>query len=535
MNKLRHQLMLSYLPLILVPVLVVGLVTRNAAEQGLTLLVTQGAQRQARILAQCFAKYYEQHNSWDGVASLWQTSAQTIQIPSQPDKSIVLPSGPIFDANMNCYLLPDDKGVQASPFVSPWTDQRSTDKDPVPPQKFSIRDFWASLAFSGNNGAIVITDMKGMVIGSSDERNLGQALSLNVLTHGAPIIVNDQPVGILVVGAAFDFLDAQQQQLLNTVNFSLILSGALSIVLAVGLGLWFSWQMTAPMQQLTEGVKRLSTGEWSVPLRVRSRNEFGKLTQAFNAMANEVIRQQQLGRQMVADIAHDLRTPLSAMSLEVEAIEAGFQTPEEATTSLREEITWLQRLVDDLRTLSLMDADQIQLQVDQIPLKPFLNGLVDFWQTMAVEEGRTLTLDMPENLSVGWIDPNRIRQVLGNLIDNAIRHTKSGGHITISAKTDTEQTTIWVSDDGEGITEADLPYIFDRFYRGDRARGHGNNGSGLGLSISRRLVEMHGGTIQVRSLVGQGTTFTIRIKHGISPQPVAGLRLVEGKPTAQPA
>src|SRR3954451_14520530 len=104
MTKLRHQLMLSYLPLILVPVLIVGLVTRNSAEQGLTLLVTQGAQRQARILAQCFAKYYGEHNSWEGVSSLWQSSNQTVALMSQPDKSIVLPTGPIFDANMNCYL-----------------------------------------------------------------------------------------------------------------------------------------------------------------------------------------------------------------------------------------------------------------------------------------------------------------------------------------------------------------------------------------------------------------------------------------------
>ncbi len=529
MSKLRHQLMISYLPLILVPVLVVGLVTRNAAEQGFTLFVTQGARRESHILAQCFARYYETHGSWEGVSSLWEVRNQPDLALSNDaaNNSPSRPGVPVFDANMNC-LLPDPSGQASGPSSDPENPEAQQLQ-----QWMALKYFWSSFGADPKNGAILITDVNGTVVGSSNPSNIGQPLSVNVLSQGSPIVVGNRAVGILVVGAMLDFLDAQQRQLLDTVNLSLLLSGVLSVVLAVGIGLWFSWQVTSPMRHLMEGVRRLSTGEWSKPLKVRSKNEFGELTHSFNSMANEVTRQQQLSRQMVADIAHDLRTPLSAMALEVEAIEAGFQTPEEATASLREEITWLQRLVDDLRTLSLMDADQLHLQVDQIPLKSFLAGLVDFWQTMADEEHRILTLDVPDTLSTVWIDPNRMRQVIGNLIDNAIRHTKSGGHISIGAQSEGERIRIWVKDDGEGIAAADLPHVFDRFYRGDRSRGHSNSGSGLGLSISRRFVEMHGGTIDVKSTLGQGTTFTIQLKNAPPPPPEKRLRLVDGRQSSQ--
>jgi two-component system sensor histidine kinase BaeS len=226
---------------------------------------------------------------------------------------------------------------------------------------------------------------------------------------------------------------------------------------------------------------------------------------------------------MVADIAHDLRTPLAAMSLEIESIEAGFQTPAQATASLREEITCLQRLVEDLRLLSLIDADQVRLQLERTPLHTFLYTVLDFWQTMADESGRCLKAELPADLPVASIDAPRMRQVLGNLIDNAIRHTEPGGTITLGARASDGKIAIWVTDDGEGISPTDLPHVFDRFYRADpsRARGAGrdntgsggSSGSGLGLSISRRLVEMHGGAIGVRSTVGRGTIFTIELPH----------------------
>ncbi len=519
-SQLRWQLLISYFPVILLPVLMVGFVTRGAAEQGLTVMVSRGARQQADLLAQCFASYYEKHGSWSGLADVLKPQPRRLFMltPPSSDLSSIAPftisvtRGSWFDFKMNCNSSPAQQDrliMQMLPTPGQSSDVLSA------AAKFANNREFNSIFFNPHEGYSAgdtfVADLSGVVIASNNVKSIGQPLSPNALAQGAPIIVNGKQVGTLAMGAAFAVLEQQKRELLETVNFALLVSGGMAVLLALLLGWRLSWQIAHPVRELRAGVKRLSSGEWSNPLKVHSQNEFADLTNAFNAMASEVTRQQRLTRQMVADVAHDLRTPLSAMSLEIEAIEAGFQTPAEATTSLREEITWLQRLVDDLRLLSLMDADQIHLQTELTPLYPFLSGVLDFWQIMAAEEGRSLTLEAPENLPDVMIDPGRMRQVLGNLIDNAIRHTKPGGKIGLGAWIDAAGVALWVSDNGEGISPADMPHVFDRFYRADRSRGRSKTGSGLGLSISRRLVEMHGGTIGVNSTPGHGATFTIKI------------------------
>ncbi len=552
LGKLRWQLMLSYLPLVLVPVLLVGLVTRSVAEQGVTLLVTEGLKQQARLISECFGQYYQVNGSWQGLTALLKRPAldranlaKSASAGSNSGISITIMRGPGFAVGVQCFPLTQSRlsGILSllhpQPQLAPsttsgGTDQQNfspadTDHDGIPPFGLSMRDFF-------RGAETLITDPNGIVVASNDERNIGQSLGVNVLASGAPIVVDDKIVGILIIGRALGALDPQQRQVLDAVNGALVLSGAVSIVLAVGLGWGLSWRISFPVRQLMEGVKRLSRGEWTGPLEGRSNNEFGELTDAFNTMAAEVTRQQQLSRQMVADIAHDLRTPLSAMSLEVEAIEAGFQTPAEATDSLREEITFLQRLVDDLRLLSLMDADQIRLQVEDTPLYPFMSGVYDFWQILASEGERSLKLDAPQDLPDGTFDPSRIRQVLGNLIDNAIRHTRPGGKITLGARAEADSITLWVADDGEGIPPEDLPHVFDRFYRADPSRSRNNTGSGLGLSISRRLVEMHSGSISVTSKLGHGARFTIRLpRRATEPNdPTKWVRHLDGRHPVTP-
>ncbi|MCC7447249.1 MAG: HAMP domain-containing histidine kinase [Anaerolineae bacterium] len=521
-RQLRWQLLISYFPVILLPVLMVGFVTRGAAEQGLTVMVSQGARQQADLLAQCFASYYAKHGSWSGLADVLKPPPRRLftffppasEVASTPPITISVARGTWFDFKMNCYTSPaqQDRLMQTIPSSAQSSDSSSAARF------WNNRDFNPSYAasrdkdkYDGPAGDTFVADIRGIVIASNNLKSVGQPLSASALAQGAPIVVGGKQVGTLAMGAAFAALEQQKRDMLETVNGALLVSGGMAVLLAVLLGWRLSWQIAQPVRELRAGVRRLSSGEWSSPLKVHSQNEFAELTEAFNAMANEVTRQQRLTRQMVADVAHDLRTPLSAMALEVEAIEAGFQTPAEATASLREEITWLQRLVDDLRLLSLMDADQIHLVTEPTPLNQFLNSVLDFWQIMATEEGRTLTLQAPENLPTVMIDPGRMRQVLGNLIDNAIRHTKPSGRIVLGASSDSTGVLMWVSDDGEGIAPADMPHVFDRFYRADRSRGRSKTGSGLGLSISRRLVEMHGGTIGVNSTPGYGATFTIKI------------------------
>ncbi len=463
-GKLRWQLMLSYLPFILTPILIIGIITRGAAEHGLGVWGTQQAEQHAQNIAGRFSDYYAAHNGWGGVDTLLSTIQKGDRHPD-PSKA----------------------------------DHKAPPPNDKPPPLGAEQ--------------ILLADTHGVVIASDDTDTLGQTLSPEALSHGAPISVNGQTVGTVVIGAALGILDQQQKQLLDTVNMALLLSGAISAVLTVIIGLWVSTRLTTPIKQLMQGVKGLANGQWSEPLPIHDQNELGDLTRSFNQMAEEMTRQEQLRRQMVADIAHDLRTPLSVMALEVEAIRSGLQTPAESTSSLQEEIEWLQHLVDDLHTLSLMDADQIQLQLEPVALSGFLRSLFNHWQGMAAKDQRSLGLEIPAQLPTLCIDSHRMRQALGNLLNNALQHTPPDAQITLRAAQDDHSIKIQVIDSGPGIAPQNLPHIFERFYRADRSRKRNLSyqGSGLGLSIAHQLVGLHHGTLTVNSTPGQGATFTVTL------------------------
>jgi len=456
MRKLRWRLMLSYLPVVLIPILLVGFVARGVAGYGINVWVTNEAEKRAKALVNAYAEYYESNGSWLGVETLFQQS-----------------------------FYPPGKGQPRPP------------AGPRPPDQ-----------------EILITDASGRVVKSETGNSVGQVLSTDAINNGASIMVNGQRVGTLVIGAALGVLDQQQRQLLNTLNLALLVAGAVSALVAVLIGLWLSHTISAPVARLMTGVRALSGGEWGSPLPVYSRDELGELTQAFNRMAAEVTHQEQMRRQMVADVAHDLRTPLSIMSLEVEGIRAGMQTPEEATTSLQEEITWLQRLVEDLHTLSVLDANQATLQREPTPLSPFLSNVCEQWKPLADSARRVLCCEVPEGLPTLCIDPYRMRQVLGNLLDNALQHTGPTATVTLGAEhSGGNRAAIIIRDTGPGIAPADLPHLFDRFYRADRSRSRNKrqSGSGLGLSIAQQWVKLHGGEITVQSAPGRGTTFTVAL------------------------
>jgi signal transduction histidine kinase len=535
MGKFRRQLLLSYLPLVLVPVILIGLVTRGVAEQRITLLVSQEAARRTMALAPCFSAYYAQHGTWDSLPSYRASPNATFILalnypPGAPTDSTGRTASSalmIFNENgpVDCFIAPGagnrriprksiGRGVRSSPMggqrdsdAGNGADNRAQPITLQPPPGVRVR----VQAVNVRPQELLIADPEGNVVMSNDNTQNGQRLSMVALASGAPLYVQEQLIGYLVIGTMLGAIDDTQRDFLNTVNGALVLSGAVSVALAVGLGWWMSFQIAAPVRALMNGARRLARGQWDTPIKVTASNELGDLTEAFNHMAAEIMRQQQMNRQMVADIAHDLRTPLASMALEIEAVEAGFQDPAQAVPSLREEIIWLQRMVNDLRLLSLMDADQIHLQRETVPLSEFLCGVYDFWQPLADDAGRELRAEVPANLPHVSIDPGRLRQTIGNLIDNAIRHTPQGKRITLRATAEPGYALIAVADEGEGIPPEDLPRLFDRFYRVDPARVRRDGGSGLGLSIAKRLIEMHGGQISVESQLGHGATFTIRL------------------------
>jgi signal transduction histidine kinase len=262
----------------------------------------------------------------------------------------------------------------------------------------------------------------------------------------------------------------------------------------------------------------MAQGELEQQVPVRSQDELGELAAAFNQMSADLSRANELRRQMTADIAHDLRTPLSVITGYTEALRDGVLPPmPETFQTLHQEAEHLSLLVEDLRTLSLADAGELTLTRQLLHPHELLERMAAAYLPKAQELEVTLQVTAEANVPPVNVDPERMVQVLGNLVGNALRYTPAGGQISLAATQQGNNVLLTVQDNGVGIAPDELPRVFDRFYRGDVARQTYEGESGLGLAIAKSIVELHGGTITVESTPGEGTTFTIALPAGSYP------------------
>jgi two-component system, OmpR family, sensor histidine kinase BaeS len=274
-----------------------------------------------------------------------------------------------------------------------------------------------------------------------------------------------------------------------------------------------------PLARVMAAADAVAEGDLSVRVPEGGPAEFGQMVRSFNRMVAELERADLLRRNLTADVAHELRTPLHIIQGNLEGILDGvYQPTPEQVNLLLDETHLLARLVEDLRTLSLAEAGQLPLRRELIVVRELLSDLATSFSGQAEAAGVTLTVDPgPEGLTL-WGDADRIDQVLTNLVANALRHTPAGGTIRLGAAALDDSVRLQVSDNGSGIAPEELPFIFDRFYRGGNAGREmgGLSGSGLGLAIARQLVQAHDGQISVESLPGQGATFTVDLPVGES-------------------
>ena len=267
----------------------------------------------------------------------------------------------------------------------------------------------------------------------------------------------------------------------------------------------------SPLADLMAAADAVAAGDLSARVPERGRGQMARLAGRFNRMTAELERAEQSRRNLTADVAHELRTPLHIIQGNLEGVLDGVYEPTpEHIRALLDETHHLTRLVEELQTLSLAEAGQLPLHARPVPAADLLEDAAARFAAAAAEAGIILKVKPVDDALLVAVDPDRLHQALSNLVANALRHTPPGGQVTLSAAALAEGVELAVADSGAGIDPADLPYVFDRFWRGDRARRR-DGGAGLGLPIARRLVEAHGGTIEVVSEVGVGTTFTIRL------------------------
>ncbi|MFN2110841.1 MAG: sensor histidine kinase [Anaerolineae bacterium] len=280
--------------------------------------------------------------------------------------------------------------------------------------------------------------------------------------------------------------------------------------------------IASPLAELLSAAETVKDGDLSVRVSETNSRHFSGVVNTFNEMIASLERADQQRRNLTADVAHELRTPLQVIQGNLEGVLDGVYEPtDEHIEATLEATHQLARLVEDLRTLSLAESGQLALELERVDVVDLLLDTQTDFSGLTESAGITLHVVAPEEPLVVHGDPGRLDQVLANLVVNAVRHTPRNGTITLEAASIPDGVEICVSDTGEGIAAEDLPFIFDRFWRGDRARSHQEGaGSGLGLAITRQLVRLHGGTIDVASTLGAGTTFTIRLPEMPAADPV---------------
>jgi signal transduction histidine kinase len=362
---------------------------------------------------------------------------------------------------------------------------------------------------------IIITNNTDTVVADSDSALIGEiyqsespGIMIMPMSGMGPSIGNVY----VIHGDLPDINRASLQITYDSIGRFFLWGGLLAIAIAIILSFVLSRHLLAPVKALSKAARQFGKGDFSRRVESDDKGELGELAASFNTMADDLERTERLRRHMVADIAHELRTPLSNLSGYLEAIRDGVIRPDDtAIASLSEEAATLARLVDDLQEISLSDAGELKLVTGPDDIGRLVKDAINALQTRAADKKLMLIADLPEDLPQVNMDSQRIRQVLNNLLANALAHTGPGGRVTAMARQREGRIYVSVVDTGEGIPPEDLPYIFERFYRVDKSRTRSTGGSGLGLTIARRLVEAHGGTIEVESQPGHGSIFTFNL------------------------
>ncbi|MEI7990052.1 MAG: ATP-binding protein [Chloroflexota bacterium] len=356
-----------------------------------------------------------------------------------------------------------------------------------------------------------VVNIDGIVVITSPRFPLDTQVSQADISSGIPISVEGKTVGIIISSAPRVLpLKPIIENFSKAINHSLILGGLIAVGVSLLLGVILSLSLTRRLRVLSKAAHAIAKGELTTKVIIESKDEIGELALAFNQMSADLERSRELRRQMTADIAHELRTPLSIILGRAETLADGMLPPtQEVFKVIHQESLRVNRLVEDMRLLSLSDAGELPLEKRTINVCQLLEEITFTYRVSAQQKGITLLSENTDNLPSILADPDRIKQIFANIIENALRYTTSGGCIQLSARAEAQGVVISVKDNGIGIQKDDIPYLFDRFYRSDKTRDRDKGGTGLGLAIVNSLVNAHNGKISVISQPGEGTTFFV--------------------------
>jgi two-component system OmpR family sensor kinase/two-component system sensor histidine kinase BaeS len=372
---------------------------------------------------------------------------------------------------------------------------------------------------SGGGGQrLRLVDESGNLVADSRSQPASGAVSSEELSQGLPIRVDGRVVGYLLSETGMGYTSNDESFLIKRLNQAALTAALIAGGLSLLLALLVAYRLLHPIQLLTQAVQKLGQGDLSQRVKVSGSDEVALLGRTFNRMADSLQLTQQNRRAMTADIAHELRNPLAVQRANLEALQDGvYPMTAEALQPVLEQNILLSHLVDDLRTLALADAGQLELQRNLADMSALIRRIVDRFQSQAAAQDVQLTI-LPDQgpAKLVWLDAMRVEQILNNLLSNALRHTPAGGQIELQLEYPAQGVLLHVTDSGPGIPEQALGHIFERFYRADRSRSRAEGGVGLGLAIARKLAEAHGGTLSAANRSGEGllgARFTLSLPY----------------------
>lgn len=355
---------------------------------------------------------------------------------------------------------------------------------------------------------VVVLDVDGLVIldnGRTDTLRVGQPYTETILFPASlqvPLVAQEQAIGELVVR-----IDERiaPLEVLAVLLFPVGLVSIFLALLAVLIGILVVQRFVNPLADVIAAAQAVASGDLSTRVAVRGPSDLRVLMDSFNHMAGALEQNDRERRNLLADVAHELRTPLTVMRGKLEGIVDGVYPANENTIApVLEETYTLERLVEDLRTLTLAETRQLNFDVQPVHLSGLAERALSLFSAEAQEKNITLALDAQPDVPAVQADPQRVSQVLGNLVANALKYVPANGQVRVNIETKPNGVEVAVTDNGPGVLDADLPHLFDRFWRGEKSRARVSGGAGLGLAIARQLIEAQGGHISAGNVAEGG-------------------------------
>jgi len=469
---MRLRLFLSFAVVMILTLLILGLVIGTNTETTITSFAQSGGFSGAdRIITQ-YADYYSQTGSWEGVSS---KSATTESGSAGSGTGIGQGGGQGRGQGGNSSGNPNSGGG-------------------INANQFTLTD---------ENGTVLV----------SQSIPLEEKLPPEILENSFEIKFEGQIIGYLIPEAGIaDLSEIISEELGSALSESILPTALIASAAAILLSIVLTAILTAPIRQLTGAADRIARGNLSQRVPVKGQDEISQLAFSFNQMADSLEEAQKARQSMTADIAHELRTPLSIQRANLEALQDGiYPLTQENLSPIMQQNYMLTKLVEDIHTLVIADIGGLQLEMVNTDLAALITRISEDFQARFDEGGISLTTKLEDSCPNYLLDPSRVSQVIYNVLQNSLRHTPEGGKVEIRTSYEEESFLIRIRDTGEGIPEEALDHLFDRFYRSDQSRSRDKGGSGLGLAIARQIVLAHNGRISAGNHPQGGAVFTIQL------------------------